>query len=168
MKKILLAIVSILAITACSDVKTEAPDTKSYEEKRRDETGKLTGDEGLVLVGKRRDDTQSASPLGVNSFLWRASLDTLSFMPLHSADPFGGTIITEWYEDPKATGDRSKINALILDKSLRADGIKITLFKQTKDAKGNWHDQKVEPKLSRDLEDTILTRARELKISQGK
>lgn len=168
MKKLFLSIACILTVTACSDIKTQAPDTKSYEEKRRDETGKLTGDEGLVLSGKRKDDSQSASPLGVNSFLWRASLDTLSFMPLASADPFGGVIITDWYEDPKTTGERFKVNALILDKSLRADGIKITLFKQIKDKNGNWKDQAVDKKLGRELEDTILTRARELKINQGK
>src|SRR5579862_8835017 len=71
--------------------------------------------------------------LGVNSYLWRATLDTLSFMPLVSADPFGGVIITDWYEDPKTPGERFKVNALILDKSLRADGVRITVFKQFSD-----------------------------------
>jgi len=168
MKKILLAMAYILTISACSDVKTQAPDTRSADEIRRDERGKLTGDEGLVLAGKRADDPANSSPLGVNSFLWRATLDTLSFMPFHSADPFGGTIITEWYEDPETTGERFKVNALILDKTLRADGVKITLFKQIKDKQGNWKDQKVDTKLARTLEETILTRARELKISQSK
>ena len=109
-----------------------------------------------------RITAQTGSPIGVNSYLWRATLDTLSFMPLASADPFGGVIITDWYEDPKTPGERFKVNALILDKTLRADGVKITLFKQKMD-KGSWRDQQVDDKLAHSLEDTILTRARQLK-----
>lgn len=168
MKKILLAMVAVLLVSACSDAEIKAPDTISAEDARRASRGKLTGEDGIILAGKRRDDAATASPLGVNTFLWRATLDTLSFMPLASADPFGGVIITDWYEDPKTVGERFKVNALILDKTLRADGIKITLFKQIKDAKGGWRDQKVDKNLNRNLEDTILTRARELKISQVK
>lgn len=87
-------------------------------------------------------------------------------MPLTSADPFGGVIITDWYEDPNTPGDRFKVNALILDNTLRADGIKITLFKQSLDKKGNWRDKKSDKTNARKIEDTILTRARELKIRQ--
>lgn len=155
-------------VTACSDVKTESPDTVSAEEMRRESRGKLTGEEGISFGGSSRESASSASPLGVNSFLWRATIDTISFMPLLSADPFGGVIITDWYEDPKAKGERYKINAIIMDKSLRADGIKITLFKQELDKRGVWRDKKVNDGDSRKIEDTILTRARELKIRQGK
>ncbi len=168
MKKLLLAIASVLIITACSGVETKAPSTTSAEEGRRDSRGKLTGDDGISFGGPRKEDAASSSPLGVNSFLWRATLDTLSFMPLASADPFGGVIITDWYEDPKVKGERYKVNALILDKTLRADGIKITLFKQALDGKGVWRDKKSDSADSRKIEDTILTRARELKINQGK
>lgn len=168
MKKILLAITSILIISACSAIDSKAPSTNSVEEQRREDRGKLTGDEGISFGGgKRKDDASSASPLGVNSYLWRATLDTLSFMPLASADPFGGVIITDWYEE-KELSQRYKINALILDKTLRADGIKITLFKQSLDKTGKWRDIKSDPADARKIEDTILTRARELKIRQGK
>lgn len=168
MKKILLAITSILLITACSSIESKAPDTNSVEEQRREARGKLTGEDGISFGGgKRKDEAAYASPLGVNSFLWRATLDTLSFMPLASADPFGGVIITDWYEE-KELSQRYKINALILDKTLRADGIKITLFKQSMDKNGNWHDIKSDPADARKIEDTILTRARELKIRQGR
>lgn len=167
MKKILLAITSILIISACSGIETQAPSTTSAEEMRKEARGKLTGEDGISFGGKRKDDASSASPLGVNSFLWRATLDTLSFMPLASADPFGGVIITDWYEE-KERSERYKVNALILDKTLRADGIKITLFKQSLDKTGKWRDIKADPADARKIEDTILTRARELKISQGK
>lgn len=169
MKKLLLALASMFIISACSGVSSTAPSTVSAEEKRKEERGKLTGDDGLSFGGPRREDASSASPLGVNSYLWRATLDTLSFMPLVSEDPFGGVIITDWYEDSKTPGERFKVNALILDKTLRADGVKITLFAQTMDKKtGTWRDKKPDATVARKIEDTILTRARELKINQGK
>ena len=93
-----------------------------------------------IWAAARTKITTAAQGLGVNSFLWRATLDTLGFMPLASADPFGGVIITDWYEDPKTKGERFKVNALILDKTLRADGVKITVFKQRLDAKNIWRD----------------------------
>ena len=106
------------------------------------------------------------NPLGVNSFLWRATLDTLAFLPLASADPFGGVILTDWYEDPDAKGERFKVNALILDRQLRADSLKLTVFRQKKDARGNWTDAATDATLSRKLEDTVLTRARQLRVNQ--
>jgi len=168
MKKLLTALTCLLLISACSGIKSEAPTAASAQDARENARGKITGEEGLIVVGNSKDKASSASPLGVNSFLWRATLDTLSFMPLTSADPFGGVIITDWYEDPNAVGTRFKINALILDKTLRADGVKISVFKQAKSKTGGWKDQVVDTKLSRTLEETILTRARELKINQGK
>jgi len=157
-----------LALIACSsDVKTErAGLPQGLDDQLRESRGKLTGDDGIVLAGGKRQE-ESGSPLGVNSFLWRATLDTLSFMPLTSADPFGGVIITDWYEDPKTPGERFKANALILDKTLRADGVKVTLFKQ-KLVGSQWRDQAVDNALERKLEDTILTRARELRVKSGK
>jgi hypothetical protein len=127
--------------------------------------GSLLGDTALSMGGSK-DKEGGGAGLGVNSYLWRATLDTLGFMPLSSADPFGGVIITDWYEDPKAKGERFKVNVLILDKTLRADGVKVTLFKQKLDAKGVWRDTEVEAHLARDLEDTILTRAREMRLAQ--
>lgn len=166
MRQILIALALVFAVSACSDVETENTVPQSQREMRKNKNGRLTGDDGFLLMGKHKNDDASGA-LGVNSFLWRATLDTLSFMPLASADPFGGVIITDWYEDPQAPGERFKVNALILDKSLRSDGVKLTVFKQTKDKTG-WRDQKVDTKLERSLEDTILTRARQLKVSQIK
>jgi hypothetical protein len=157
-------------LTACSDTKPDMSVPKSEIEQRKERNGKITG-EGITIVGKSDEDKASANnPLGVNSFLWRATLDTLSFMPLVSADPFGGVIITDWYEDPQKPGERFKVNALILDKTLRADGVKLTVFKQKidKSVKNGWRDQQVDTALARSLEDTILTRARQMKLAQGK
>ena len=70
--------------------------------------------------------------LGVNSYLWHAALDTLSFMPLASADPFGGVIITDWYVAPNAPDERLKVTIYIMDRNLRADGLKVVVFRQTR------------------------------------
>jgi len=102
--------------------------------------------------------------LGVNSYLWHATLDTLSFIPLSSADPFGGVVITDWYSAPEAPNERMKVTVYILDRSLRADGLKVAVFRQTKGADG-WADAQVAADTSTKLEDAILTRARELRLA---
>ncbi|MDP6350671.1 MAG: DUF3576 domain-containing protein [Alphaproteobacteria bacterium] len=102
--------------------------------------------------------------VGVNSFLWRASLDTLSFLPLSSADPFGGVIITDWYAPPDTPDERFKVTAYILDRDLRSDGIRIAVFRQVQQAPGQWTDAPVNETMAADIENSILTRARQLKI----
>jgi len=108
-----------------------------------------------------------ARTLGVNSYLWHATLDTLSFVPLASADPFGGVVITDWYSPPQAPTERMKVTVYILDRNLRADGLKVAVFRQTKDATGVWADAPVANDTSLKLEDAILKRARELRLASG-
>lgn len=163
-----LLIVSALSLlAACSGAEK---DSKNYpmssEDARRAEHGKLFGDEGLTLFGGSKDDDKKGSGLGVNSFLWRASLDTLSFMPITQADPFGGTILTDWYEDPATKGERFKVNVTILDDRLRSDGIRVAVFKQKLDETNTWRDSEVAKQTATDLENAILTRARQLRIKQ--
>ena len=110
---------------------------------------------------------RSAHDLGVNSYLWHATLDTLRFMPLASADPFGGVIITDWYSAPEAANERLKVTIYILDRNLRADGLKIAVFRQTA-ANGAWVDAAVNPDTATKLENAILTRARELRLATTK
>ena len=102
--------------------------------------------------------------LGVNQYLWHASLDTLSFMPLQSADPFGGVIITDWYSSPDNPNERLKVTVYILDRNLRADGLKIAVFRQSRSG-GAWVDAPVAADTDTKLEDAILTRARELRLA---
>jgi hypothetical protein len=102
--------------------------------------------------------------LGVNSFLWHATLDTLAFMPLQSADPFGGVVITDWYVAPNAPTERLKVTIYIMDRALRADGLKVVVFRQTQ-SNGAWSDAQPSPDTAHKLEDAILTRARELRLA---
>ena len=124
----------------------------------------IFGEGGLNIFGGGGSGDNTGGGIGVNSYLWRASLDTLSFMPLASADPFGGVIITDWYQDPKAQGERFKVTTYILDKRLRADGVKVAVFRQKKDDKGNWVDTPVDQVTATKIENAILVRARELRM----
>ena len=74
--------------------------------------------------------------IGVNSYLWRATLDTLAFMPLVSADPYGGVVITDWYSDPQKPDERFKCTVYILDTRLRGDALKVTVFKEVSNGQG--------------------------------
>lgn len=103
--------------------------------------------------------------VGVNSFLWRASLDTVSFMPLASADPFGGVIITDWFSPPETPDERFKVNVFILGRDLRADGVRASVFHQKKNATAEWSEAPVDANTATDLENAILTRARQIRLS---
>lgn len=100
--------------------------------------------------------------IGVNSYLWRASLDALSFMPLTQTDSNGGVILTDWYVNPENPGERMKINVSILDRDLRADALRVAASRQVY-ANGNWVDAPVKAATTQKLEQIILTKARDLR-----
>ncbi|EIZ79076.1 hypothetical protein WSK_2263 [Novosphingobium sp. Rr 2-17] len=102
--------------------------------------------------------------IGVNSYLWRASLDAVSFMPLLQSDSAGGVIITDWYINPKNPGERVKVSILILGDDLRADAIKVTTVREVAQGSG-WAPAPVQAATVQKLEDVILTRARDLRRS---
>jgi hypothetical protein len=128
--------------------------------------GRLLGPEGFTIFSRGGDEEgQGGGGIGVNSFLWRASLDTISFMPLASADPFGGVIITDWYSPPETPNERFKMTVYILDRRLRADGIRVALFRQQRTGAAEWADVQSSGETAVTLENAILTRARELRIN---
>lgn len=120
---------------------------------------------GLFGLGGDKPAASGPAQIGVNGYLWRASLDTLSFMPLASADPYGGVIITDWYSNPEAPNERFKATVYILDTRLRADGLNVTVFKQVSDGNGGWVDQQPSAQTETDIENAILTRARLLRLA---
>jgi hypothetical protein len=125
----------------------------------------IFGPQGLDLFGTGKKDKDTDTGIGVNSFLWRAALDTVSFMPLASADPFGGVILTDWYTSPEKENERFKVDVFILTRELRSDGLSVKVYKQEL-KKGTWRDMAVEDGTARKLEDAILTRARQLRVAQ--
>ncbi len=102
--------------------------------------------------------------IGVNSYMWQASLDALSFMPLLQADSNGGVIITDWYVNPQTPTDRVKLTVTILDQDLRADGLRVAASRQVAQ-NGQWVDAPVEAATVQKLESIILTKARDLRRS---
>lgn len=132
------------------------------------DTGSLFGPGGLFGAKNGDKGDGNGSGVAVNAFLWRASLDTINFIPLVSADPFGGVIITDWYTPSEAPTERMKVQVTILDRELRADGVRVAVFKQQASSKaGGWVDAPVDPHTNTDIENAILTRARQLRIAQG-
>lgn len=166
---LLAALALSFVITACDTYKGEAKYPSGHD---RTTTGGdiyaerqgIFGKGGLSLMGGDEKKSDGSDGIGVNSYLWRASLDTVSFMPLASADPFGGVIITDWYEPEEKPGERLKVNVFILDKQLRSSGVKVKLFRQVSKG-GKWVDTDVTPSTVAQMEDAILTRARQLRVA---
>lgn len=156
----------VCALAGCTKIKTEAKYPSGLNRSMTNddiygEKESIGGEGGLF--GRKKQDS-AGSIIGVNSYLWRATLDTVSFMPLASADPFGGVILTDWYTDPQKPNERVKINAFIMGRELKADGIRIRTFRQVKKG-GQWQDAAVSEDTASKLEDAVLTRARELRIA---
>lgn len=165
---------SLLLTAACSsdDVQREAkyPSGADRSSTNGDIYAKpesIFGGDGLNIFGGKKDkeDNSGQTGIGVNSFLWRASLDTVSFMPLASADPFGGVILTDWYAPEASPNERFKLNVFILDRQLRSDGIQVKVFRQERSG-SSWRDASVSDDTARKLEDAILTRARQMRVAQ--
>jgi hypothetical protein len=127
--------------------------------------GGILGD-GPLLGGESDDAPAGGTGIGVNAYLWRASLDTLSFMPVDSADPFGGVVLTDWYSPPETPNERFKVNLYILGRQLRADGLRVSVFRQERTPSG-WQDVEVQGETATELENAILARAREMRIASA-
>ncbi len=173
-KNIIITIfLSLIFVSACGEstpkatnkVDTAFPITN--DKKREIERGSVLGEAGgFNLLGSNKSNNKVNGTVGgVNAYLWRASLDVISFMPLNSADAIGGIIITDWYAGPESQNERIKANINITSTDLRASGIKVSIFKQQY-SKGRWIDGRASDKLERGLENKILARARQLKISE--
>ena len=160
----------LLAGCGVVPIESEFPDTTGPRGPTSSEvlsSGGIFGPGGISLFGddESAGGGEGGAGIGINGFLWRASLDTLAFMPLISADPFGGVIITDWYSPPETPNERFKATVYILDRRLRADGVRVSVFRQLRDAAKQWEDAAVSNNTVIDVENAILTRARELRIA---
>jgi hypothetical protein len=165
-----LALAGLVALSACSVFSSEYPDKQAGDQPHPWSSLKndsVFGEGGISILGwggDSKNPAQAGTTVGINAYLWRASLDTLAFLPLASADPFGGTIITDWYAPPESPNERFKMSVYITDRDLHADGIHVSVFRQTRgDAGGAWTDAAVTAKTQSEVENAILTRARELR-----
>ena len=150
-----------LAIAGCASGEQE-PEPRQVAANSGENGGLIDG-----LLGSGSGGRRSGENITVNSYLWRASLDTISFLPLSTADPFGGVIITDWYSPPESPEERFKVTVYILDRELRADGLRVSVFRQTRAPSAGWIEAKVDDRTGRDLENAILKRARQMRIRGG-
>ena len=134
------------------------------ESARRPATFRREGESPRLTFGGEEEGA-AAVGIGVNAFLWRATLDTISFMPLLSADPFGGVIITDWYAPPETPDERFKMTVYILTRTLRSDGVQVSVFRQGRGDDGLWEDRATNPDTAVSLEDKILDRARQIRTA---
>ena len=161
---LLMLLATAAALTACGGAKPN-PTAPNYMADPMNGQPSLLGDEGITFGGaknRNNDGGGGGSGIGVNAYLWRGALDTLSFMPLVSADPFGGVIITDWYTPPTSTSERFKATAYILGRELRSDGVRVTIFRQVLQ-NGQWVDAPVSPVTVGEIENKVLSRARDLR-----
>ena len=158
--------VAMLALSGCGT--TPTANTNIYNPETANVPAQMNqgGNSGNLFTFGRgaNNNASTASQVQVNAYLWRGTLDTLAFMPLVSADPFGGVIITDWYVPPATPEERFKVNAYILSRQLTADAIKVSVFSQVQQD-GQWVDAPADPTLASGLEDRILVQAANLQAA---
>ena len=164
----MLACVLLLALAgaACENAGPVAPppDTQDPRWRGAQQAGGGIFGSNVTLFGGEEEAAAGAG-IGVNAFLWRATLDTISFMPLLSADPFGGVVITDWYAPPETPDERFKMTVYILTRTLRSDGVQVSVFRQERGDDGAWEDRPTNPGTAVSLEDKILDRARQIRTA---
>lgn len=109
--------------------------------------------------------SETVTSIGVNAYLWQAALETLDFMPLLQADPEAGVVITDWYANPGTPDERAKVTVYITDKSLRADALKVSVFKQRR-RDGSWVDNPDTLSAEQEIEEAIMVQARTIRLKQ--
>ena len=167
----LMAGLALVLMAGCGslgdNMRVPGQDEYRDDSQRSQVRGRLGGSDGILIVGtdrsaQRNQAGDAGGGIGVNAFLWRATLDTLSFMPLSSADPFGGVVITDWYSPPGLQSERFRVTAYILGRQLRSDGVRVQVFRQV--LRGNqWVDAPASTATNSEMEDRVLARARELR-----
>ncbi|MFO1027448.1 MAG: DUF3576 domain-containing protein [Acetobacteraceae bacterium] len=172
------ACLTLLTLTGCnSDALRPNPTPPNYQGLGSGSAGdpsvtRMGGEDSGVIFGISKSGIDKGvggggggggTGIGVNAFLWRGALDTISFMPLASADPFGGVIITDWYTPPGTSGERFKATVYVLSRDLRSDGVRVNIYRQVLDNRGQWIDAPVSQSTVSDIENKVLARARTLR-----
>lgn len=164
------SVIVALTLAACSGSSSRVtnvdPDSFDPENAGGGLQGNLNTDRVTDIFDANSDIGLGGESLtNVNRFLWRASLDTLAFLPLNSTDPFTGVIATDWAASPDAPNERFKVAAYVKSPTLTAGALQVALFREIRDPAGAWVTAPVSGATARQLEDAILVRARQLKIA---
>lgn len=165
-----LLLTASLGLAACSSGETGRPTLNTCQPGSTCGATAASGDDAgpmnwlFNFNGKGAENGEAGSgSMAVNAFLWRGTLDTLRFMPLASADPYGGVIVTDWYTPPSSPDERFKATAFILGRELRSQNLRITIFRQVLQD-GRWVDAPVSPETVNDMEDRVLARSQTLRM----
>ena len=167
-RKLFFSFILLILITGCEGMSVD----RSYPDplaRKKTTKGKLFGEEGITLFNskeKKQSQSNTIAGMSLNKYLWRASLDVISFIPLISADPFGGTIITDWYTPTGTSGERFKLNIFILDEKFSVNSLKVSAFSQKKNSNGVWIDSSTSPNFQVNIENAIFSRARQIKFNE--
>lgn len=163
----------VLGLAGCGGgAGTEPFPVDPRQRQQAESVGTVFGDDGLTIdsvmsgeaFGLGTEGTGDSMP--VNRFLWQAALDTLSFLPLASTDPFTGVIATDWGAAPSGPGERFKVTAYMLYPALSASSLRVAVYREVRSPEGVWVPAAVDPETPRRLEDAILTRARQIRIAE--
>ena len=170
--RFVIAAIAVSALVACSGNQRRTSSSNSSDPDSFDPENAGGGLQGQLDTSRVTDifdtggvDLGGDSLTNVNRFLWRASLDTLAFLPLNSTDPFTGVIATDWAASPDAPNERFKVAAYVKSPVLSAQSLQVALFREVRDTAGSWVTAPVSGATARQLEDAILLRARQLKIA---
>jgi hypothetical protein len=154
-----------LALAACS--------SKGQRTGTVNEPGGAKATESKLPEGVRRSYARGGTVKGrarvtVNRFAWQASLDAIAFMPIKTSDPYGGLIATDWYRPRTSPKERLRVNVLVGGPQLASDTVRVTVFKEIQDKRGNWKPIKVNARTATDLENVILSRARQMRLGANR
>ena len=152
-----------LSFSACSSIEPASDKSKRNSD---DKGSFITGrsEQGFTLDDITGISNQTATGIPVNALLWRASLDIASILPIEDIDVFSGTLLSDWYSLPSTPTERIKLAIFVLDKELRSDAIRVVVYVQSRQG-DVWEDSGIDLELGTNLEDLILTRAREIRAS---
>jgi hypothetical protein len=154
---------SLLALTTCANVRPNPTQPYIIPGGPGDTSfSRAGGEDSGTIFRYPPDRSVSAYGIGINAFLWRGALETLGALPLASADPFGGVILTDWYSPPNAPGERFKETVLILGRDLNGNAVRVNVFRQV-NQNGRWVDAPVSPTVQADIRNRVLDRARALR-----
>jgi hypothetical protein len=163
---LLSSILALFIVTGCETTVEKADANPTPHDMKKGE-GLFSGKSGNLLDAFRGEKEASGvtggASMTINPYLWRAALESISFMPLQQSDSTGGLLITDWYSNPDDASERMKVNVYILGLKLSPQSLKVAVFKQ-EFQNNQWVDIEVSPKTARQLEDIILTNARILKV----
>lgn len=162
-------LVALFILSGCDSVKTKSeatyPHTRGNQVVTTGQEESIFGEDGVeIFSSKKKEKTESSNGIGVNKYLWQATLETLSFIPIASADPFGGVILTDWYVPDASKQERFKTQVFLKGVELKASNIKVSVLKQIK-MRDVWESVATAADTDRKMEDAILAKARKLRIA---